>query len=117
MKLRLEPHPGYVGVDNLMAGDAVLGQIDRGGCVLRGHGKDWPWRGIPDFLASAKTRPADALAMAEGEMAEARTCIGLALIAARMGEAATVRDRLASVDAAVAAAKAWRELAGYEVTP
>lgn len=117
MKLRLEPHPSYQGVDNLMAGDAVLGQVDRGGCVLRGLGKGWPWRGIPDFLASAKTRPADALAMAEGEMAEARTCIGLALIAARMGEAATVRAYLASVDAALAASKAWRELAGYEVSP
>ena len=60
---------------------------------------------------------ADALAMAEGEMAEARTCLGLALIAARMGEAATVRAYLASVDAALAASKAWRELADYEVTP
>lgn len=117
MKLHLEPHPGYVGVDNLMADEAVLGQIDRGGGVLRGHGKDWPWRGIPDFLASAKTHPALALVMAEGELAEARMCIGLALIAARAGEAANVRAYLASVDAAIAASKAWRELADYEVTP
>ena len=30
MKLHLEPHPGYVGIDNLMAGDAVLDQIEVG---------------------------------------------------------------------------------------
>lgn len=117
MKLHLEPHPGYVGVDNLMAGDAVLGQVEVGGTVFHGLGKDWPWRGIVEFMATVKTRPADALAMAEAELAEARSCAGLALVYARMGDGAMVRTRLAQVDAAIAASKAWRELAGYEVTP
>lgn len=116
MKLHLEPHPSYIGVKNLMLGDAVLGQID-GVAVLHALGKDWPWRGIVDFMTLTKTRPADALAMAEAELAEARMCAGMALVSARAGEAATVRARLASVDAAIAAAQAWRELAGYEVEP
>ena len=117
MKLHLEPHPIYIGVRNLMLGDAVLGQVDIGGAVLRALGKDWQWRGIVDFLTTAKTRPADTLAMAEAELAEARMCAGMALVSARAGEAATVRARLASVDAAIAAARAWRELAGFEVEP
>lgn len=117
MKLHLEPHPSYPGVQNLMLGDAVLGQVDIGGAVLHALGKDWPWRGIVEFMATTKTRPADTLAMAEAELAEARSCVGMALVSARAGEAATVRARLASVDAAIAAAKAWRELAGYEVEP
>ena len=120
MKLHLEPHPSYIGVRNLMLGDAVLGQVDIGGAVLRALGKDWQWRGIVDFLTTVKTRPADALAMAEAELAEARMCAGMALVSARAGDAgdaATVRARLASVDAAIAAARAWRELAGFEVEP
>ena len=114
MKLHLEPHPSYPGVRNLMLGDAVLGQVDIGGAVMCALGKDWQWRGIVDFLTTVKTRPADTLAMAEAELAEARMCVSMALVAARAGDATTVRARLASVDAAIAAANAWRELAGYD---
>ena len=117
MKLHLEPHPSYIGVRNLMLGDAVLGQVDIGGAVLHALGKDWLWCGIVEFMATVKTRPADTLAMAEAELAEARSCAGMALISARAGDAAMVRARLASVDAAIAAARAWRELAGFEVEP
>ena len=114
MELRLEPHPEYPGTDNLMAGDVVLGQIDQPlALVLRGLARDWPWPGLAAFPASVASDPDRALAMAYDEMTEARERLGAAYNAARMGDVATVRARLARVDAAVAAAKAWRALAGF----
>ena len=114
MNLRLEPHPAYPGTDNLMAGDAVLGQIDQpAAVVLRGRARDWLWPGMATFPAFVAADPARALAMASDEMSEARERLGAAYNAARMGDVATVRAHLARVDAAVAAAKAWRALAGF----
>ena len=116
MNLRLEQHPTYPGTDNLMAGDVVLGQIDQpAAMVLRGRARDWPWPGLAAFPASVAADPARALAMASDEMTEAVVRLRAAHNAAYVGDAATVRARLAEVDAAVAAAKAWRALAGYEV--
>ena len=116
MNLRLEQHPTYPGTDNLMAGDVVLGQIDHpAAMVLRGRARDWPWPGLAAFPASVAADAARALAMASDEMTEARARLGDAHNAARLGEVTTVRACLAAVDAAVAAAKAWRALAGYEV--
>lgn len=117
MELRLEPHPTYPGTDNLIAGDAVLGQIDQpAAVVLRGRARDWLWPSLATFPAFVAADPARALAMASDEMAEARARLGEAYNAARLGEVTTVRACLAAVDAAVAAAKAWRALAGYEVS-
>ena len=102
----------WCGHPRLLADGVMLGFII--GPTLATIERDWVWAGLDAFRAAVLANPAATLACADGAMAEARTNLGIALADAREGDAAGVRRRLAQVDNALAVAKAWRELAGYD---
>lgn len=112
IELRLDYRATWCGHPRLMAGDVMLGFVV--GSTLATLERDWLWGGIDAFKAAVVANPAAALACADGAMSEARTEIASALCDAREGKPADVRKHLAAVDNAIAVAKAWRDLAGYD---
>lgn len=105
----------------LMCGAAELGVVrttDNGW----GQWLDTPFTtraflGVDELAAEMLQAPEVALRHAEAAVADAHGATNEAVNAARRGDKDAARAALARCDAHMARAKAWRELAGYEVGP